>query len=169
MLTGHQNVSVRRTTKRDSDALADIFQASWRHAYTGIIPHTQLSTTLDRRDQRWWRSTLRNSRSHLILEVDGEPAGYANFGNARQRSRYEGEIFELYLAPLYQGLGLGEHLFEACRASLDDLSLKGLIVWVLRENHPAREFYAHRGGLPNHRRIDLTTGAPLEKIGYVWD
>ncbi|MCH9807146.1 MAG: GNAT family N-acetyltransferase [Alphaproteobacteria bacterium] len=168
MLKGHQHLTVRSATTSDASALVDIFQASWRSAYTGIIPHRSLTATLDRRNQRWWTSALRNSESYLILEFRGQPAGYANFGNARKSGYYEGEIFELYLAPLYQGLGFGEHLFEACRANLDELSKRGLIVWVLKDNHPAREFYAHRGGRPRQRRIDLSTGTPLEKLAYVW-
>ena len=70
----------------------------------------------------------------LVLEMAGTVAGYATIGNSRQRSPYQGEIYELYLDPVYQGLGLGEHLFEGCRHALDMRKLNGLIVWALLDN-----------------------------------
>jgi len=170
MLETNPNVSIRAAVAADAEALASLFKESWSQAYTGIIPHEYLTNTIKRHGERWWtRSLAGGSGSHLILEVLGDPAGYATFGKSRSKGREEGEIYELYLSPIYQGLGFGEHLFEGCRASLDDRSLRGLIVWVLRENRGARSFYAHRGGLAKHRRIDVSTGAPLEKLGYVWN
>lgn len=169
MLEANRQVSIRPATATDAAALAGIFEASWRQAYTGIIPYERLAETIKRHGERWWRRALSGGGGHLILEVLGEPAGYATYGSSRHRGQQEGEIYELYLAPLYQGLGFGEHLFEACRACLDERGFRGLIVWVLSENRPARSFYAHRGGLAKLRRIDVSTGVPLEKLGYVWD
>lgn len=168
MLETNPNVCVRPAVVSDAAALASIFEDSWRQAYAGVIPHTFLSETIKRHGKRWWERALAVGGSHLIVEVLGEPAGYASFGKSRSPGKEEGEIYELYLAPLYQGLGFGEHLFEGCRASLDDRGLRGLIVWVLRDNRNARSFYAHRGGLAKLRRIDLSTGMPLEKLGYIW-
>lgn len=169
MLDASRHVSVRPATVSDAAALAGIFQSSWRQAYTGVIPYDQLAKTLAHRSERWWSRTMYRDGAYWILEVIGEPAGYASFGRARYPGPQEGEIYELYLAPLYQGLGFGEHLFEACRYSLDKRSLKGLMVWVLSENLAAREFYSHRGGGAKLHRVDLSLGAPLEKLGYVWD
>lgn len=168
MLEINPNVSIRPAVVSDASALAGIFRESWLQAYSGIIPHAFLADTIKRHGERWWARSLGSGGSHFILEVMGEPAGYASFGKSRTLGREEGEIYELYLAPLYQGLGFGEHLFEGCRANLDERGLRGLIIWVLRENRGARSFYAHRGGLAKHRRMDLSTGAPLEKLGYVW-
>ena len=59
---------------------------------------------------------------------------------------FDGEIFELYLAPEYQGLGFGGRLFEACRADLAFHGLETVIVWALAENDRAIGFYEHLGG-----------------------
>ena len=93
---------------------------SWTQAYRGIIPHLHLETMIRRRGAAdWWVGALRSGKSILILEVEGKVAGYATTGAARARGNYEGEIYELYLAPLYQGAGLGELLFEGCRHKLE--------------------------------------------------
>ena len=84
------------------------------------------------------------------------------------RGPNEGEIYELYLAPPFQGLG-SVSLFESCRAGLDERRLNGLIVWALAENTPAIEFYWRRGGRPVMRAFDRIGGAKLEKIAFTWD
>jgi len=43
-----------------------------------------------------------------VLVFGDKVAGYANYGRNRARSlHFEGEIYELYLRPEFQGLGFG--------------------------------------------------------------
>ena len=104
----------------------------------------------------------------LVLEVGGKLAGYATCGAARGRSKYQGEIYELYLSPIYQGLGFGEHLFEGCRFVLDNNKLAGLVVWALIENTQACHFYWRRGGRPVTSTHDILGGKRLEKVAFAW-
>ncbi len=56
-----------------------------------------------------------------MLDVGDGIAGYASYGRNRAASLpYRGEIFELYLAPEYQGLGFGRRLFSAAQRALAD-------------------------------------------------
>jgi ribosomal protein S18 acetylase RimI-like enzyme len=103
-----------------------------------------------------------------VLEMAGTVAGYATIGSARQRFPYQGEIYELYLDPIYQGLGLGEHLFEACRHALDMRKLNGLIVWALLDNTAACDFYWRRGGRPITNAYTRIGGERLEKVAFAW-
>lgn len=169
MLGSSATIKIRDATLKDAGALEDVYQASWRHAYTGIIPHDRLDAVILRRGVNWWRKALRSGDRILLIEVLGVVGGYASFGASRHGGPEEGEIYELYLAPTYQGIGLGEILFEACRGRLDARGLRGLIVWVLANNEPARGFYIRRGGRPAYQRIDRSTGHRLEKIAYLWD
>ena len=82
--------------------------------------------------------------------------------------RYQGEIYELYLDPIYQGLGLGEHLFEGCRHALDMRKLNGLIVWALLDNTAACDFYWRRGGRPITSTFTKIGGERLEKVAFAW-
>jgi GNAT superfamily N-acetyltransferase len=111
---------------------------------------------------------MKSGDSTLVLDVGGAVAGYATFGNSRQRGRYQGEIYELYLDPLYQGLGLGEHLFEGCRHALDMRRLDGLIVWALLGNSSACDFYWRRGGRPVASTFTRIGGERLEKVAFAW-
>lgn len=117
----------------------------------------------------WWTGALKSGENVLVLEVAGTVAGYATSGPARSRGCYEGEIYEIYLAPTYQGLGLGELLFEGCRNRLDGRRLKGLVVWALAANTPAIEFYWRRGGRPVARSFERFGRTRLEKIAFGWN
>ena len=152
----------------DASALKRVHAESWRHAYRGIIPHDQLQKMIDRRSANWWRRTIQSGDSVLVLEAIGKLAGYATVGRSRCKSTQQGEIYELYLEPTFQGLGFGELLFEACRARLDERRLNGLIVWALAENADAIEFYKRRGGRPSARCYDNVGGKRLEKIALTW-
>lgn len=159
---------VRRARRTDSVALADISAASWRQAYGGIIPHAHLECMINRRRKDWWQKAVRNEPHLLVVEIGGKVAGYASCGAARHDGVYKGEIYEIYVDPLYQGLGLGEHLFEACRNALDQRSLDGLIVWALEDNDMAAAFYWRRGGRPVARTTEPFGQVKLGKIAYAW-
>src|SRR5262249_1069614 len=124
MLNQSLEVSVRNARPGDASALATIFRESWRLAYTGILPALHLDREILRRAPTWWRRAIAAERNLLVVLHGETVAGYATCGRARGGGRDVGEIYELYLAPVYQGLGMGEHLFEACRATLDALDLE---------------------------------------------
>lgn len=168
MLQSRTEVRVRKGTPRDAEALAGVFRDSWQLAYRGIIPHLHLETMIRRRDKAWWSTAVKGSEGLLVLEVVGVTAGYVTYGRSRGRSKLQGEIYELYLAPTYQGLGFGEHLFEAARHALDERRLNGLVVWALKANTGAGDFYRRRGGRPIARSVDKVGGLKLEKIAYAW-
>jgi ribosomal protein S18 acetylase RimI-like enzyme len=168
MLGSHAKVRVRGGKAADAKTLARIFKDSWLLAYRGIIPHLHLDNMVRQRTPEWWRDAIKGGDSTLVLEMAGTVAGYATLGSSRQRSSYQGEIYELYLDPIYQGLGLGEHLFEGCRHSLDMRKLNGLIVWALIDNTAACNFYWRRGGRPIASAFTRIGGARLEKVAFAW-
>ncbi|MBS0241878.1 MAG: GNAT family N-acetyltransferase [Proteobacteria bacterium] len=168
MLQSRTEVRVRKGMQRDAASLAAVFRESWLTAYRGIIPQLHLESMIRRRDKAWWQNAMRGSDGVLVLEVSGKIAGYATFGRARGRGKYQGEIYEIYLLPSYQGLGLGEHLFEGARHALDERRLSGLIVWALAQNEIAADFYWRRGGRPIGKTVEKFGTTMLEKIGYGW-
>ncbi|MFT3732677.1 MAG: GNAT family N-acetyltransferase [Hyphomicrobium sp.] len=168
MLNQGLTVSVRNARTADAAALATIFRDSWRLAYTGIIPALHLEREVLRRDASWWRRAVVAERNLLVVLHGETLAGYATCGRARGGGRDIGEIYELYLAPVYQGLGMGAHLFEACRATLDALDLERMIVWALEGNEKAHAFYLRCGGRPA-RRSCVRFGKELStRIAFEW-
>ena len=159
---------VREAKVRDAERLAAVFAESWRVAYRGIIPNPQLESLIRRRGPSWWKTNARQPDGPLVLIAGGVIAGYATFGPSRFSGGGQGEIYELYLMPVYQGLGLGAQLFESSRYHLDMRGLDGLIVWALSENTIATDVYLRRGGLPKFQSTETFGTRVVEKTGFVW-
>ncbi len=168
MLGWRSDVLVRSAKVADAGALVKVFADTWRGAYAGVIPSDHLDGLIRRRNKTWWTAAIRSGDGLLVVEHEGKIAGYATYGAARGRGKHQGEIYELYVAPIYQGVGLGEHLFEACRARLDGRGLRGLVVWALAANDMAADFYWRRGGRPFKSVREPFGKAQLDKVGFGW-
>ncbi len=100
-------IEIRRAKASDAKDVADTHDDAWRTAYQGIIPGNELDKLISRRGPDWWDSAIRKGSRITLLQFGDKIAGYANYGRNRARSLfYEGEVYELYLRPEYQGLGL---------------------------------------------------------------
>src|SRR5665648_120925 len=160
---------IRPARPKDAPALASAYEDAWRGAYQGIIPHLSLERMIARRGLRWWEHSLRKRAPLLVLDFGGAAAGYVTFGRCRLgREPFQGEIFELYLHPTYQGLGLGEKLFDGARARLGEMRLKGLLVWTLADNEAACSFYLRLGGKPMAEGAESFGEVSLRKIAFAW-
>ena len=162
-------VHIRPARSKDAQALASAYEEAWRSAYQGIIPHISLQRMIAKRGLGWWEGALRRKSPLLVLDFGGEAAGYVTFGRSRlARSQFQGEIFELYLHPVYQGLGLGEKLFDGARMRLVELRLKGLLVWALTDNDSACAFYLRLGGKPIAEGAERFGDISLRKVAFAW-
>jgi ribosomal protein S18 acetylase RimI-like enzyme len=160
---------VRPAKLKDASALAAAYEEAWRGAYQGIIPHLSLERMIARRGLKWWESALRKRTPLLVLDFGGEAAGYATYGRCRLgRAPFQGEIFELYLHPIYQGFGMGEKLFDGARTRLTELRLKGLLVWALADNDAACGFYLRLGGKPVAEGSESFGELSLRKVAFAW-
>ncbi len=81
---------------------------------------------------------------------------------------YDGEIYELYLRPEFQGLGFGRRLFTAVRRDLAQNAIKSLTVWVLSGNEKAVEFYRALGGKVVARSSEKFGTRVLDKVAFGW-
>ena len=162
-------IEIRRAKASDAAAVADTHDEAWRGAYQGVIPGLELEKLVTRRGPDWWDSAIRKGSRIAILAFGDKVAGYANYGRNRARSLfYEGEIYELYLRPEYQGLGFGRRLFTSARRDLAQSGLKSLVVWALSDNDPAVEFYRALGGQPVARSSERFGDKTLDKVAFAW-
>lgn len=163
-------VDIRRAEPGDAGAIARVHEEAWRGTYAGIIPHRALSAMIARRGSAWWANAVRRAAAVLVVEMGGEIVGYATLGRNRARELgQQGEIYELYLKPEYQGIGLGTRLFSAARQRLSAHGLKGLVVWALEDNTGALGFYEGRGGRDVAEGIEIFDQKALKKVAYAWD
>src|SRR5262245_14216945 len=162
-------IEVRRAKPSDATAIAATHDEAWRTAYQGVIPGPELDKLINRRGPTWWEGAIRRGSRIAILVFGDTVAGYANYGRNRARSLYyDGEIYELYLRPEFQGLGFGRKLFQAARRDLAQSGMSSLVVWALSDNENAVGFYRNLGGRAVARSSERFGGKVLDKVAYAW-
>lgn len=162
--------TIRTARDHDAGSIATVHDAAWREAYRGIIPGRELERMIAKRGPRWWGNAIRRGSNILVLDFDEEIVGYATYGRNRiQTMPYRGEIFELYLLPEFQGLGLGLRLFKAARADLTRHGCRSAIVWALAENDRAVRFYERLGGRALQSAPENFGAKKLERIAFAFD
>jgi ribosomal protein S18 acetylase RimI-like enzyme len=140
-------ITIRSARVEDALDIASVHDAAWRDAYRGIIPGRELEKMVARRGPRWWRNAILRGSRLAVLDFDESIGGYVSYGRNRlPELPYGGEIFELYLAPEFQGLGFGRRLFEMAHKDLAEHGYGAMLVWALAENERATSFYRHMGG-----------------------
>ena len=162
-------IEIRRAKPSDAKDVADTHDDAWRTAYQGIIPGNELDKLISRRGPDWWDSAIRKGSRITLLQFGDKIAGYANYGRNRARSlHFEGEIYELYLRPEFQGLGFGRRLFTAARRDLLQSGLKSMVIWALSDNDAATEFYRALGGRMVARSSEKFGPKSLDKVAFAW-
>jgi ribosomal protein S18 acetylase RimI-like enzyme len=162
-------IEVRPAKASDASAVAATHDEAWRAAYQGIIPGAELEKLINRRGPQWWDSAIRKGSRVSVLSFGDTIAGYANYGRNRARSlHFEGEIYELYLRPEFQGLGFGRRLFTFAKRDLLQSGLRSMVIWALSDNEPAIEFYRDLGGRMVARSSERFGTKALDKVAFAW-
>jgi len=162
-------IEVRQARTTDAAAIAEAHDEAWRAAYQGIIPGAELQKLINRRGPSWWDSAIRKGSRISVLVFGDIVAGYANYGRNRARSlHFDGEIYELYLRPEFQGLGFGRRLFVAARRDLMHSGLRSMVIWALSDNEPATGFYRTLGGRMVARSSEQFGPRSLDKVAFAW-
>jgi ribosomal protein S18 acetylase RimI-like enzyme len=163
-------IDIRKAEPSDAEKIAAVHHEAWMGAYAGVIPYKALTKMVNRRGTDWWDHAIRRAATVLVIDIGGRIAGYATIGRNRARQLpQQGEIYELYLKPEYQGVGLGSRLFSAARQKLASHGLKGLVVWALEENANAVAFYAGAGGRDIAEGVEVFDQKALKKIAFTWE
>lgn len=160
-------ITLRRARPADAAEIAEVHDCAWREAYRGIIPGRELEKMIARRGPRWWRSAILRGTRIAVVDFDESVAGYVSYGRNRLPSlETGGEIFELYLAPEFQGLGFGRKLFAAASRDLAAHGFETCLVWALADNERALHFYERMGGKIQHRMQERFGASTLNRVGF---
>jgi ribosomal protein S18 acetylase RimI-like enzyme len=164
---GQAVIQIRDATPGDVPEIARVYKEAWRFTYQGIIPHLHLEAIIAHRGTDWW--VKRCDGGLIVGTFNDVPQGYAVLGRAVSAPVPDaGEIFELYVAPTFIGIGLGQRMFLAARESLQKDGCRGLIVWALADNEAACAFYSHLGGACIASRPEHFGNVTLTRLGFYW-
>lgn len=160
----------RRAERSDSAAIARVHVATWRTAYRGILPDDFLASLDESFYAERWERTLVDATTRVYVAENADGIiGFASGGRERAgEDGYTGELYAIYVLQEAQGRGHGRRLVRAVVGGLRELRLPDMLVWVLRDNAPARGFYESLGG-KYVREQPITVGATqLQEVSYGW-
>jgi ribosomal protein S18 acetylase RimI-like enzyme len=161
---------IRPAILNDASAIAGVHVSSWRSTYSGLLPEDFLASLSDvHYAERWKRVIAAASSKVYVAQDDGEIVGFASGGRERAGEMgFEGELYAIYVLDKAQRRGFGRELVRATVRGLRELGLGDMIIWVLRDNSPARSFYERLGGV-YVRTQPITIGSvTLEEVSYGW-
>ena len=139
---------VRTANVIDAPAIAGVHVSSWLSTYRGLLPDDFLESLSETNYTERWKRVITEGTSKVVVAEDGaDVVGFASGGRERAGEQgFEGELYAIYVLDNAQGRGFGRELVRAMVEGLRELGLGNMIIWVLRDNRPAREFYERLGG-----------------------
>ena len=161
---------IRPALPVDAAEIARVHVDSWRTSYRGLLADDFLESLSEAGYTERWSRVIGDGTSRVFVVEEPEGiVGFASGGRERAgESAFEGELYAIYIVAGSQRRGHGRELVRAMAAALRDMGLSDMIVWVLRDNVPAREFYERLGG-SYVRSQPITIGATtLEEMSYGW-
>jgi len=164
---------IRAADVNDAQAIARVHVDSWRSTYRSLLPADFLEslTEVAYADRGRRFITERSSRVYVVQEgaARADVVGFASGGRERAgETGYTGELYAIYLLESWQRRGYGRELVRAVVSGLREVGLEDMLIWVLRDNRPARDFYERLGGV-YVRTQPITIGSvTLEEVSYGW-
>jgi GNAT superfamily N-acetyltransferase len=146
---------IRPAGPADAEEIADVQRISWQATYDGILSAETLARAATAWDAVHWRRALERTDDRAVsLVLESRETGIVGFGVAGPRrngrdpllSRYEGEIYLLYLMRDYQRHGYGARLMAGLARVLKARGVGAAVVWALADNAAAIGFYEHLSG-----------------------
>jgi ribosomal protein S18 acetylase RimI-like enzyme len=140
----------REASAGDAVAIAHLHAESWCSAYRGIFSDDFLDHRVQQERRDSWHTRFSGGESQpffvLLAENGGRLAAFAC--TFPEKDPIWGSYLDnLHVAPGFTGQGIGRSLLsEVVRRLEMNGSRAGLYLWVVEQNHRAREFYEKAGG-----------------------
>ncbi|HZF88181.1 MAG TPA: GNAT family N-acetyltransferase [Streptomyces sp.] len=166
-------VRVREMTPADCDRVAEIRVGGWRTAYRELVPRSYLDAMDPARDADRHRARLAQGPGparDLVAEQDGHVVGWACHGPYRDGETYteDAELYAIYVDPGRYGGGIGRALLAESAGRCAAAGHPRMLLWVLRENAPARRFYERAGFRPDGTEEPFEAdGVAVPEVRYV--
>lgn len=166
-------VRVREMTPADCDRVGRIRVGGWRAAYRGLVPQSYLDAMDPARDAAGHRARLARRPGpvlDLVAEQDGDVVGWACHGPYRDGDTHteDAELYALYVDPGRYGGGIGRALLAESAGRCATAGHPRMLLWVLKENTPARRFYERAGFRPDGAQEPFEVdGVAVPEVRYV--
>jgi len=165
--------TIRPATLEDALGIGKVQVDSWHSSYKSLIADSFLATLTYERRAQVWSQNLSDPHNNSFLYVaessPGELVGFVSAGPEREGDPiYKGELYAIYLLQQAQRQGLGQKLMKIVMRELVKRGFSAMLLWVLKDNLPARKFYKAAGGeFLREKPVEIGSQVLLE-VAYGW-
>jgi ribosomal protein S18 acetylase RimI-like enzyme len=135
-----------------------------------LVPESSLQAFTYRWREECFRQALPTSAEETYLvQVDQEVVGLLTLGAARDPdldANRTGEIWGIYVSPDYWRRGIGYRLAQEAERILESRGFDDAVLWVLKGNQRARQFYEAMGFRLDGESKTIDWGTPLKAVRY---
>lgn len=144
------DVRIRDATADDAHEIANIYVASRRDAWRGIIDNEYLDGLDVVREARSMRAFLEDPDPGWGTRVaeDARVLGYLTAGPEEEAPR-SAHVGALFVAPEAFGTGTGSQLLDDAETRFRKQGFADAFLWSLEDDQRVVQFYRNRGWLPD--------------------
>jgi len=143
------SLCIRPATAEDAPAVAALVREAWVAANHNLLPGDTMAKVAHSNQLAGF--VAGEWQSVRVAEIDGEVVGAVGINPA-------GVIWMLYVAPAYQGCGVGSALYDDAIGAMKRAGSRKAMLEVLASNENAVAFYRARGWVPEGRRTEHIPG-----------
>ncbi|WP_230405247.1 GNAT family N-acetyltransferase [Undibacterium rugosum] len=175
MMSSIKEVSLRRATVGDAEAIAAVRVESWQTTYRGMIPDSYLDEMRVEDSFLHWKTVLEalptagDRACVYVAESEGHIIGFAS-GMLLERAKhgFSAELSAVYLRPAWQRSGIGRRMVQKVARTLQAQGAQNLLVWLISGNNVARNFCEELGAEFILEQEFSWDGVDLKESGYGW-
>ncbi|WAC93268.1 GNAT family N-acetyltransferase [Mycobacterium sp. Aquia_213] len=165
-------VDVREATAADKLAVARVHVRSWQQGYRDLVAQDFLDGLRpeDMATRYAFDGMDLRHGPYTLVAVDCDTIrGHTTIGPSRDDDAVDsGEIWSLYVDPVYWGSGVSDALLAAGCSRLNQAGHEEAFLWVLATNMRARRFYERHGWTTDGvQQTVVLGGASVQQVRYV--
>ena len=172
MRHGERPKGIRFRPGRPSDArsVASVIVTTWRESFSSIIPEPLLrAMEVEERAELIHDRFASAFYGLFVAEDPGESVvGVSDIGEPREpRTGFSAELYDIYILPRYQRLGVGKELFFRAVGHALQAQRASMFLQVL-EISLYRSFYERMGGTVIDTKPHRVDGHEYDYLIYGW-
>ena len=144
------DVTISKATVDNIAQIAAVHHSSWQAEFSEILPRNVVEKMTYAFCVAFWKEYFEKNDSKsetYVAKINNHIAGFiALIKSNNPEYASDSEIDKIYVAPEYQGLGIGSLLITYGLKRLQDKGFKRTIVKAFIENTKAQSFYEKLGG-----------------------
>lgn len=163
---------IRHAKLTDAKAIAQVHVTGWQQSYKDILSSDYLANISYEERLKQRIHLLKQYQHHtiyLVATVQGEVVGFCDAGPSCEIVSAKGEIYAIYLLDQFKRQGIGSALWNNACQHLTEKKLNPFIVWVLKDNSPARQFYEERGGAKAQEKMVIIGNHSYQEVCYTFN